>query len=571
MNPLLHRACGLLALAGAGLLAPTESAEAYSRAIHTSEINVAHPQYLHETSSQFRVEGKDNAGNLVGISRCPALGYNCPSSIAGAVTNVVVLEIDLDREEVLSEKCKGIVSTVPQLRCENGDLEVTLRVRMGELVVKVSTEGNNGPLLDTTTSGGKATRFEFLGSPTNYWETNPYWNDSKINAYHFPAGKYKVYAPDLGRHCKPVQTNPGVDFDLPAGGRTTVEIIYRGTECTVQIATDVDISGLTMASDSGALTCEAKGQVGVASTKTICTGVFPFNQPVRLSATVPAGLQPYFARVGAGCDYSPVDRTTCSFTPTLDRRADNFTNIHMTAQAAAAPPPPPPVALSVAAGASAPDDRPAMKGAVGETMLQLRATAANGTAMMSSLTLQASGSGRDDMDLVEVRVVLDANGNGIADPGETVVGRGRPAADNGVLRIDFASPVAVSSATDLVVVADIAAVVNSASAAAWGGAGVFLALGVMAWPAGRRRLVPGLLAIAVVLVITAGCGGSDDDAVDPPVVVDPPVNPVPPAPPVLLSYRLDATAAEAVDTSTPANVVNVAALPVIGATVTVEK
>jgi hypothetical protein len=560
------RTAALTTLALAGIVAASE-AGAYSRVTYALAYGNTAPQLLHETTTSLRVEGKDNAGNLVGSLHCP-IASNCPSSIAGAVNNVVVLEYDANREQLLSEKCRGIVSTLPQGRCENGDLEVVLRVRQGALFVKTVAESRDGPLLDTTS--GPDVRFEFVEDPTRYWSPTGFWYDSTIKGYRFPAGNYKVFAPALGRYCKPVQANPGVRFDLPPDGSATVQIVYRGTECTVQIAADIDV-GLTMSSDQGPITCQKMGQAGVATTKSICTGVFPFGLPVRITAAVPSGAQPYFGWVNNTCEHLPDIRTECNFTPTLDLLAATFTNIRMSTQAASAPPPPPPpppVALTLAAGASAPPDRAAAKGAVGEVMLALRASAANGVAMLSSISVQASGSGRDDLDLVDVRVVLDANGDGIADAGETVLGNGRLTADNGILRLDFTSPLAVTGSADLLVVADIATQITSASAGLLGGAGIVLAIGVLAWPAGRRRAGPVLGAIALAVTMAAGCGGGEPAE---PAVEAVPVDPAPAGPPVLLTYRLDLVAAEATDTATPANVLNVPSLPVRGAIVTVAK
>ena len=557
-HPIVRRGLALLGLAAASLLASPQ-AQAYSRATYAPAYGNTQPQYVNESTTLFRIEGKDNAGNLVGIQHCLALGNNCNSFVPGAVNNVVVLEINLEREEVLSESCKGVPSTVPQLRCENGDLVVSLRVRQGELVVNTGPEGG-APMLDTSTAS-KPVRFEFLEDPTKYWNVGAYWYDSTVKANRFPAGSYKVFAYDLQRYCKPVQANPGVRFDLPAGSRTTVAIVYRGTECTIEVLSDLVSADVKVFSDSGPLVCGPQARYG--TNFTICTGKFAFGKPLRLSATMPSGYVPYFNWVGGPCAYGQSDRTLCDFTPDLDRE------VRLTAQAAGAPPPPPSVALGVARGASSPDDGGVAKGAADVPMLQLKATPSNGTAMLQALTFSASGSGRDDLDLMMVKVVVDANGNGQVDPGETVLAQGRPSVDNGTLRLAFASPVEVRAATDLLVVADIGSDVHSASAAVWGGTTLVLAFGVLAWPKGRRRLVPVLVAVAVVFAGMSACGGGGADPVDPPVAEDPPLPPAPPAPPVLLTYRLDLTAVEATDAATPAKSLGIDALPIGGATLTV--
>ena len=574
MTSILRSFAAALLVGSAGLAsAPAAEAAAQASYLANTYAN-ARPDVVRETTSRFRTEGKDNAGNLVGFRECSTIGAACASTIPGAVNNVVVLEIDLQREEVVTEWCRGVVSTIPQLRCENGDYQVTLRLRQGALTIRTRAEGSDGPLLGQAISG--ATRFEFAEDPTKFWNMSPYWTDSTVVAplsvgYRFPAGRYKVFSPDLGKYCLPVQANPGVGFDLPADGATHVEVVYRGTECLVQVATDVDVADLTMSGDGGTFTCVAKGQFGVPWVKSVCSGRFPFNQPMRIRASVPAGQEPYFP-TNTSCEYAPTDRTYCNLKPKGDYTIDNFTNISMSAKPVGVTPPPPPVALAVAKASSSPDDGLAVKGATDVPLLALQADASNGTAMLQAITLKAAGTGRDDLDLAMVRVVLDADGNGRFDAGETVLAQGRPSVDDGELRLAFGSALAVPSSARLLVVADIGGEVHAASAAAWGGGGVLLAVGCFAWPAARRRGRVAVLLVALALAATvgSGCGGSggsEDDPVDPPVVVDPPPAP----PPLPVSYRLDLIAVEATDTATPAGTLNVAALPIVGATLTVAR
>ena len=59
--------------------------------------------------------------------------------------------------------------------------------------------------------------------------------------------------------------------------------------------------------------------------------------------------------------------------------------------------------------------------------------------------LHSSGSGRDDLDLSEIRVINDLDRDGTADPGEPLLARGRATADNGSLRLTLATPLEFSS------------------------------------------------------------------------------------------------------------------------------
>ncbi|MEO8523782.1 MAG: hypothetical protein ABI460_03585 [Caldimonas sp.] len=568
MNPVLPRVLATLLVATAALVAPA-SVHASSRGSFVATPQGLQPSIAQETMSKFRVEGYSNSNVLIGTRECSVLSA-CNSFFVGAAKSVVVLDLDATRETVVGETCKGVRSTVPQLRCTDGDLVVSLQVLAGQVVIRVTTPGGR-PVLDGT-STQTPTRFEFAEDATKSRTIGGNWlQQGTGNVYNFPAGAYKAFAPDLGRHCKPIQTNPGVLFTVPAGGSTTLDIQYRGTECTVQVTADV--ANVTVGSDVAPFDCKTTSPVGRPEVKTVCTGLVSFNVPLRLSATAPAGSDPYFEWVNNTCSRLPLDRTHCEFTPVYDYTASpSATDIHLSARASGTPPPPPdPAVLAVEKGAASPADGVAVKGTTDVPMLQLRASTDNGRSMLQSLTLRASGRGRDDLDLLMVRLVVDANGNGQADPGETVVAQGRPSADDGTLRLDLAGGLDVSAATDLIVVADLATQITSASAAAWGGTGVILALGLMAWPAGRRvRLVPALAAAVLLIAVAAGCGGSD--AIDAPVADDPPVAPpTPPAPPVLLTYRLDLTAVEAVETSTPTKTLNISAMPIAGAVVTVQQ
>ncbi len=285
---------------------------------------------------------------------------------------------------------------------------------------------------------------------------------------------------------------------------------------------------------------------------------------------MPAGLEPYFEWVNNTCSQLPNDRTQCNFTPVYDYTVSPVrTDITLGTRTAGTPAPPEPVVLAVEKGASSPEDRRVAKGATDVSVLQVQAASVNGRSMLQALTLKASGSGRDDLDLTTIKVVLDGNGNGIADPGETVLAEGRPAADDGTLRLVLASPLAIDAAAQIIVVADVAGDVHVAALA--GGGAVLASLGPLGVPwVRRRRGVAMAMAMALVvgMALVAGCGGgSGDDGSGDPAAVDPP----PPLVAVLVTYRIDLVSIEATNTATPAAPVTVSSLPVAGATITVTK
>lgn len=502
------------------------------------------------TTTQIRVEYFNSNGNLLHTTLCGPAG--CGPGFSGAARVVASLEYNPNREEVVTEVCNGVRSTVPQGFCVDGLLVVTLRLRTGVLVVKHVAEGGR-PLLELTSGSGP--RFEFFENSTRFWPAPDILNRVG-NGLAFPAGVYKVTASDLPGRCLPVVVNNGQTLTVGTSGETTVEILYRGTQCLIYVSVDRNVPGLSLLSDTGRFDCSA-----LPGADTVCTGRLRFNEQTRLTALLPAGLEPYFEWVNNTCERLPLDRTTCTFKPTSD------IPLRLSVRpAGAAPPPADPVGLAVAAGGSPLADGVVAKGAAAVSMLQLRATPLNGATSLQALTFKSSGSGRDDLDLT-VKVVADLNSNGRADPGETVLAQGRPAADDGSLRLALATPLTVATALDLVVVVDVAADVHSASAAAWGGAGTVLALGLIAWPASRRRFGAAVAAAAIAIVLVSACGGGDDPATDPAVDVDVPPNP--PPPPVQLTYRLDLTAVDAADAAAPGRALMVDALPINGVTLTV--
>ena len=150
-----------------------------------------------------------------------------------------------------------------------------------------------------------------------------------------------------------------------------------------------------------------------------------------------------------------------------------------------------------------------------------------------------SGTGNDAADLTNVKIYRDANANGLVDSSEVIVAQGKFNADNGTLTLTptTTTALAASGTTQFLVVVDV----NSSLAAlrfvpALGGL-LLLGLGV------RRRWL-GALGLAVLLT-----------ACPTPTVVQ-------------NTYQLKL---ESVNLSSNSTVVSVTALPMVGATLTVQK
>jgi len=88
-------------------------------------------------------------------------------------------------------------------------------------------------------------------------------------------------------------------------------------------------------------------------------------------------------------------------------------------------------------------------------VMRLRLSSESGDVELSSLTLQASGSG-DDTDIQAVNLVVDADGNGVVDSGEPTIASGQFNQDNGTLQLNMVQPYAIPAGdTDLLVVVNL--------------------------------------------------------------------------------------------------------------------
>ncbi len=73
---------------------------------------------------------------------------------------------------------------------------------------------------------------------------------------------------------------------------------------------------------------------------------------------------------------------------------------------------------------------------------------------LTSTTLTASGTGNDVLGISSVKLYFDANANGVADAGETLLGSGVYASDNGTAVINFSSVIPAGATATFLVVYD---------------------------------------------------------------------------------------------------------------------
>jgi hypothetical protein len=257
---------------------------------------------------------------------------------------------------------------------------------------------------------------------------------------------------------------------------------------------------------------------------------------VILSAVADAGSS--FAGWGGACTGSG----TCSVT------MDAAKSVTATFNAA----PTGGLTITAAKPANAPTDATRNKGQSNVLVLAFTLNPSQAT-QLQSITLQASGSGNDQLDLTAVKLIRDANANGQMDSGETPIANGTFSADNGTLTLP--TPLALGMGnSQFLVAADIAgslaarpAVLKAQSLPTVPAPLLLILLPWMLLGAWRMRsLRAGFLALALALTLAA-CGGGQSTT------------------PVNKTYQISLTAVSAQGSPTSSG------LPITGATITVQK
>ncbi|WP_156890762.1 InlB B-repeat-containing protein [Meiothermus rufus] len=270
-----------------------------------------------------------------------------------------------------------------------------------------------------------------------------------------------------------------------------------------------------------------------------CSASFTQGTTVTLNA-VPASGSVFAGWSGGGCSGTG----TCTVTMNA---AQTVTATFNTAPAAG-------LTITAAKPPNAPTDATRNKGQSNVLMLAFTLNPSQAT-QLQSITLTASGSGNDSLDLTVVKLIRDANANGQIDSGEVPIASGTFSADNGTLTLTLSTPLALSpGSSQFLVAADIAsslaahpAVLRAQSLPALPAPLLLTLLPLMLLGAWRMRsLRVGFLALALALTLAA-CGGGPNTT------------------PVNKTYQINLTALSAQGNPT------VSGLPISGATITVQK
>lgn len=235
----------------------------------------------------------------------------------------------------------------------------------------------------------------------------------------------------------------------------------------------------------------------------------------------------------------------------------------------------PALEIGVRAGPHSPADGAATKGTSDVPLLQLQLDApADREVSLDGLELQASGTGRDDVHVTQVKVWADDDGDGVHDAAEKLLGAGTYSADDGLLSLTFAEPlpIAVGASAQVLVAYDLSATLAARTGERGGGLGgglAFLlfpmALGSVVVARGRRWAV-----LALVLITTGvgvACSGSSPEPTSADTGVASPRDAGTVGGP--LTFQVTATGASLSQAS--GKPVTATGLPVAGATLTVAR
>lgn len=342
-------------------------------------------------------------------------------------------------------------------------------------------------------------------------------------------GIYTVTAPSVVVNGITYNPSPASQNVTVTTGSATASVNYTQAPAATFALTvsKGGTGGGTVSSSPAGITCGAT-----------CTANFSSGASVILNAIADAGSS--FAGWGGACSGTG----TCSVT--MDAAKSVTANFN-TAPAGG-------LTITAAKPANAPTDATHNKGQSNILMLAFTLNPSQAT-QLQNITLQASGSGNDSLDLTAVKLIRDANANGQIDSGETPIASGTFSADNGILTLTLSTPLALSAGnSQFLVAADIASslaarpVVLKAQILPTLPMPLLTTLLPMmllgAWR--MRSLRVGLLALALALTLAA-CGGGQSTT------------------PVNKTYQINLTAVSAQGSPT------LNGLPITGATITVQK
>jgi hypothetical protein len=132
---------------------------------------------------------------------------------------------------------------------------------------------------------------------------------------------------------------------------------------------------------------------------------------------------------------------------------------------------------------------------------------------INSVTVQGRGTGDESVDVVDVALYDDLNGNGHADSGEPLLAQSTFPSNDGTVTLDVQPPFAVSGPTNLLVTYDFGLHIAGRLA----GTVALALLPLLFFPGVRRKNRMAVVCMALIsAVAVASCGGGSDSSTGPP-------------------------------------------------------
>jgi len=373
-------------------------------------------------------------------------------------------------------------------------------------------------------SGNSATLS--ITGPGGFSTTRTIITGTGVSLSDVAVGTYTVGAPNV---------TVGATTYVPNAASQTANVTFGGTATVNVVYSAAAVPTFTLtASKAGTGTgVVSSNPVGINCGST-CSSNFTQGTAVTLTATADAGST--FAGWGGAC----TGTGTCSVTMDAAKAVTATFDVASSSPSATKP-------------TNAPQNATRNKGDANVPMLAFALTTPQAS-QLQSITLQASGSGNDSLDLKAVKLFQDTNANGKIDAGETAVASGTFSTDNGTLTLTLSTPIGLSAGTtQFLVVADFNTTLASYSKVvmasslpnlpAWL---VLLLVPMLLLGAWRLRSVrAAFLAVALTLTLAA-CGGSSPT-------------------PITRTYQINLTDLNVQGSST------MSGLPITGATITVQK
>jgi hypothetical protein len=215
----------------------------------------------------------------------------------------------------------------------------------------------------------------------------------------------------------------------------------------------------------------------------------------------------------AGTTKTSFPLTACTLSTTAD---PDQTNNCGSAVATIGGVTPPATGATVSAGPTPPANTAMLKGAQDVEAAQITVLPPVGASITSyaltGVTLKASGTGNDLLDIIAVNLYPDNNGNGIVDPDEKLllIGNGRFDADDGTARLTFPAT-GILGGRNYLVTLDFNTTLVWADqlryAGLFGMTGIAGVLGLGSIGRSRRRRAAYAIGVVVATVALSNCGG----------------------------------------------------------------